>query len=344
MPVDEVKNPSFPPTRYMGSKQAILDEIWNATDGLNFESVLDAFSGSGCVGHMFKRKGKRVVANDYMKYCYTIAKATIENSHVVLSADDVAFLLSPNPAPDSFVQDTFGGLYFEDNDNRMIDNIRSNIRLLNDEYKVALARSALSRACLKKRPRGVFTYVGNRYDDGRRDLRISIAEHFGESAKLLNKAVFDNNRKNVATNLDVFAVEDHVDLVYLDPPYYTPHSDNDYLRRYHFLEGICCDWQGVTILKNTKTKKLKKYPTPFDSKTQVYDAFEQLFRKFQNSIIVLSYSSNGIPAKDDLLVMLRRVKKNVRVFEIDYRYSFGTHRHKIRNRKNVVREYLFVAS
>lgn len=97
-------------------------------------------------------------------------------------------------------------------------------------------------------------------------------------------------------------------------------------------------------MKNTKTKKLKKYPTPFDSKTQVYDAFEQLFRKFQNSIIVLSYSSNGIPAKDDLLVMLRRVKKNVRVFEIDYRYSFGTHRHKIRNRKNVVREYLFVAS
>lgn len=343
MSIDLEQKASFPNTRYMGSKQAILKDIWSAVEDLQFDSVLDAFSGSGCVAHMFKQQGKQVIANDFMKYSYTIAKATIENSHITLLPSDVEFLLSPNPDSGSFVRDTFRGLYFEDAENEFIDNTLANIRRLGNEYKASLARSALARACLKKRPRGVFTYVGSRYDDGRKDLRLSLDGHFRESVMLLNDAVFDNGRRNSSTNLDVFSAAEDTDLVYLDPPYYTPHSDNDYVRRYHFLQGICCDWQGVTILDSTKTKKLKKYPTPFGSKRTIYRAFELLFEKFSNSIILLSYSSNGIPTREDLLGMLKTTKASVRVIEIDHRYSFGTYGHKIGNRKNTVQEYLFVA-
>ena len=46
------------------------------------------------------------------------------------------------------------------------------------------------------------------------------------------------SQQNLALNQDVFSLDVAADLVYLDPPYYTPLSDNDYLRRYHFVEGI----------------------------------------------------------------------------------------------------------
>jgi DNA adenine methylase len=131
--------------------------------------------------------------------------------------------------------------------------------------------------------------------------------------------------------------------VYLDPPYYTPLSDNDYLRRYHFVEGLSCYWQGVEILHHTKTKKLRKYYTPFDSRTQVHGAFKRLLQKFSNSIIIVSYSSNSLPTRDELTEMLKEIKGNVMVHIIGHKYSFGTHSHKVGNQNNSVQEYLFVA-
>src|SRR6266704_3926608 len=334
---------AFPPTRFMGSKRGILPFIWDAVKHLPFNTVLDAFSGSGCVSYMFKSKGKAVVANDFLKYSYHIVNALVANATEILSENDVEMLLEPNVNHQNFIQETFQGLYFSDGDNLFLDNTVANIQQLASPFKRSLALSALSRACIKRRPRGVFTYTGDRYDDGRRDLKLSLQEQFLEANKLLNATVFDNGQQNLALNQDVFGLDVAPDLVYLDPPYYTPLSDNDYLRRYHFVEGLSCYWQGVEILHHTKTKKLRKYYTPFDSRTQVYGAFERLLQKFSNSIIVVSYSSNSLPNRTELTDMLKAIKGNVMVHIIGHKYSFGTHSHKVGNQNNAVQEYLFVA-
>ncbi len=185
--------------------------------------------------------------------------------------------------------------------------------------------------------------MGERYDDGRRDLRLTLQEQFLAAVGLLNDTVFDNGQQNRAFNQDVFTLNVPADLVYLDPPYYTPLSDNDYLRRYHFVEGLSCYWQGVEILHHTKTKKLRKYYTPFDSRTEVYSAFERLFHQFSKCILVVSYSSNSLPRREELTEMLRAIKSNVEVHSIEHKYSFGTHGHKVGNNNNAVQEYLFVA-
>lgn len=327
----------------MGSKQGILSSIWDAVKHLPFNTVLDAFSGSGCVSYMFKGQGKVVIANDFLKYSYHIANALVANSSDVLSEKDIALLLEPNANRQNFIQETFQGLYFSDEDNLFLDNAIANIQQLASPFKSSLAITALNRACVKRRPRGVFTYTGNRYDDGRRDLKLSLQEQFLEAIELLNAAVFDNGQQNLALNHDVFSLNVAPDLVYLDPPYYTPLSDNDYLRRYHFVEGLSCYWQGVEILYHTKTKKLRKYYTPFDSRTEVYSAFERLLQKFSNSIIVVSYSSNSLPNRTELTDMLKAIKGNVMVHIIGHKYSFGTHSHKVGNQNNAVQEYLFVA-
>jgi DNA adenine methylase len=333
----------YPSTRFMGSKSKLLTEIWDVSKKFKPDKVLDLFSGSGAVAYMFKAQGCEVMANDYMAMSAVQTTALVVNNSVRLTSDDVTFLLSENADSGTFVQDTFKGLYFKDEENALIDTIRFNITQLKQEAKQSLAMASLMRASLKKRPRGLFTYVGHRYDDGRRDLRLSFEEQFREAVTALNNAVFDNGRENISRRGEALEVDWQPDLVYIDPPYYGPYSDNEYVRRYHFLEGLACNWQGVEMQWHTKTKKFKSYPTPFSSRTGASDAFDELFRRFADSTLVVSYSSNSLPDKDEMVSILNRHKKTVEVHEIAYRYSSGTHGHKVNDNRSKVSEYLFVA-
>lgn len=334
---------NIPSTRYMGSKYKILDAIWDAVEDLEFHTVLDAFSGTSSVAYLFKSHGKDVHANDLLQFCYHYASSFISNNTIILEDEDVELLLSGNERAPTFVQDTFQGLYFDDQDNRFLDQTRANIDLIESATKRSLALSALVRACLKKRPRGIFAYTGFRYNDGRRDIQLSLREHFVESVHVFNQAVFDNEQANGASNCDVFQLSLKPDLVYIDPPYYSPRSDSDYLRRYHFVEGLVRYWKGVKIQQHTKTKKFKKYPTEFDGKDATYSAFPRLFEKFADSILVVSYSSNSLPDKEEIIQMLNATGKRVKVVAIDHKYSFGT-QHSGRKIANDVQEYIFVAT
>jgi len=157
-----------------------------------------------------------------------------------------------------------------------------------------------------------------------------------------NSAVFDNGRDNRVICRSIFDVDPQgIDLVYLDPPYAPPKDDNDYIKRYHFLEGLSVYWRGQRIMEGTTTKKLEKRFTPFAYKGTIRDAFRELFAHFRQSTIVLSYSSNSVPGESELIALLRDVKSNVRVISIPHRYSFGTH---ATAQRREVQEYVFVAS
>ncbi|MCK5056228.1 MAG: Dam family site-specific DNA-(adenine-N6)-methyltransferase [Candidatus Aminicenantes bacterium] len=332
----------YPPTRFMGSKQNILPYIWEVSSQFEFSSVIDLFSGSGVVSYMFKSQGKQVYSNDFMSMSAAFTRAMVENSSIKLSDEDIQMLLDRSVKTDNFVSNTYKGLYFKDEDNHLIDCIRANIKKIKNKYKKAQAISALIRAAVKKRPRGVFTYVGDRYDDGRRDLKISFDQQFINAVKAVNKAVFDNSKANLSRRGDAMTVHWQADLVYMDPPYYSPFSDNDYVRRYHFVEGIACDWKGIEIQEHTMTKKFKSYPSPFSSRLGARDAFDRLFNNFKDSILIISYSSNSLPKKEEMLSLMSKYKKHVEVFSVDYHYSFANQGHKVANNNNKVQEYIFV--
>ena len=325
----------YPPTRFMGSKSKLLSHIMAVASNFTYNSVLDLFSGSGVVGYMFKCLGKQVISNDYMAMCATYSKAMIENSSVTLPLDEAKWLLEEHQESDHFVEQRFAGLYYPDEDNRLIDILRTNIWSMENEYKRAIAMTALMRACIKKRPRGLFTYVGmgDKYNDGRRDLQISMAQQFLEAVEAVNAAVFRNRQECISYWGDAMEVPGKVpDLVYMDPPYYSTRSDNEYVRRYHFIEGLARDWKGVEFQEHTMTKKFKSYPTPFSSREGASEAFDQLFNKYQNSILIVSYSSNSLPAEDEMVTLLRKYKSHVEVVPIDYTYFFG-------NQKEIITEY-----
>lgn len=332
----------YPPTRFMCSKRKLLGEIWNVASRFEFDTAVDLFSGSGIVGYMFKSHGKAVISNDYMAMSATFTKAMVENNTVTLPMEEAEKLLVKRGDTDHFVSNKFKDLYYTDEENELIDVLRTNIAAINDQYKKAIAMTALIRACTKKRPRGIFTYTGHRYDDGRKDLQKSLSQQFLEAVEAVNNAVFDNHKANKSVNGDAMALTDiNPDLVYIDPPYYSPLSDNEYVRRYHFIEGLARDWKGVEIQEHTKTKKFKSYPTPFSTKNGAYDAFDQLFSKFSDSILIVSYSSNSLPTQEDMVALMKKYKGHVEVVPVDYKYAFGNQA-DAKTHRNSVQEYLFV--
>lgn len=333
---------AYPPTRFMGSKSKLLSEIWSVASQFNVDTVVDLFSGSGIVGYMFKAQGKSVISNDYMAMSATFTKAMIENNTVTLPLEEAERLLVAHKESDHFVSTKFQGLYYTDEENDLIDTLRTNIAAIRDPYKHAIAMTALIRACTKKRPRGIFTYTGHRYDDGRKDLQKSLAEQFLDAVEAVNSAVFDNGKVNRSKHGDAMDLRvEQADLVYIDPPYYSPLSDNEYVRRYHFVEGLARDWKGVEIQEHTQTKKFKSYPTPFSTRKGAADAFDRLFKKFANSILIVSYSSNSLPTQDEMVAIMAKYKKHVEVIPIDYKYSFGN-QNEAKTHRNSVQEYLFV--
>ncbi|HJP58881.1 MAG TPA: DNA adenine methylase [Gemmatimonadaceae bacterium] len=335
---------ALPETRYMGSKFKLLPFIHSVLSRLKFRSALDAFSGSGSVAYLLKSMGKEVTANDHLHFCYHYANGLVANKGHRIDAAALESLVELNAAAGNFVQTTFDGLYFSAEDNAFLDSLVANIRSLPNKYVRSLAFAAACRACVKRRPRGVFTYVGERYLDGRQDLQLSLSDHFKKAVQLFNAAVFDSRKKCHALCSDVSEVEGDFDLVYLDPPYVSPSSDNDYTRRYHFIEGLVRYWEGLEIQSHTETKKFRAPHTPFRNRREVYSGFENLFRKYADSTIVVSYSSTGIPSRSELVAMMKKYKSRVEVVAKNYSYSFGTHGHKKGNEANQVQEFLFVGS
>ena len=262
------------------------------------------------------------------------------NQDVTLGADDIAEICGP-PADDrDFIQRTFDGIYFTDADLRFLDSAWSHIDRMSG-HRQALAISALVLSAARRQPRGVFTVTGHRYDDGRRDLRLSLREHFAERAAEYNGVVFDSGRSCAATSCDVFDLPPGgYDVVYLDPPYAPPRDDNCYIKRYHFLEGLSGYWRGQAPMENTRTRKLPKRYTPFSYTRTVTDALRrdgQAVRRLRPRAFLLLQRRAG--RRDHRRAPARgQTARGGAV--IDHTYAFGTHQAA---RRRTACEYLFIA-
>jgi DNA adenine methylase/adenine-specific DNA-methyltransferase len=75
---------SFPRFRYMGSKFRLLPWLHETFQTIDFETVTDAFSGSGVVSYLLKTMGKQVRANDSLAFPSVLTAATVANSATLL--------------------------------------------------------------------------------------------------------------------------------------------------------------------------------------------------------------------------------------------------------------------
>ena len=327
-----------PTTRYQGSKQKIVSWIWGNIQDLSCETFLDAFSGTGIVGYYAKVHGKEVTSNDILKINSIISKSIIENSEQKLTEKDLNFILDYHSTVEypSFIQDTFRDIYYTDEENKWLDMVITNIGLVEDEYKKVLALNALFQSCIAKRPYNLFhrknLYVRlatvERSFGNKKTWDTPFPDHFKKFVEELNGCVFDNGKNNRSLNLDAFEIPHPgmYDLVYIDTPYFSSHSmlGVDYRDFYHFLEGVVnyANWNNMIDWKS-KHLRLKRVPCVWTNKEKIFNAFDQLFQKFQKSTLVISYRDGGIPSKEEMVSLLKQYKSDVTVKTTEYKYALS---------------------
>ncbi len=207
----------FPRLRYMGSKYRLVPHLVELFGELGGSTALDAFSGSGVVSYALKAMGYAVTANDFLTFPSILTSATVANQQTTLDAAEIALITGPAADDRDFIARTFAGIYFDPADLAFLDSAWSHIDAMSGA-KRDLAIAALVLAAARKQPRGVFTFTATRYDDGRRDLRLPLREHFAETAEAYNATVFDNGQECRSLHADVVDLDPTgFDLVYLDP-------------------------------------------------------------------------------------------------------------------------------
>ena len=255
----------LPPTQYLGSKQKLVQWIFDCSPK-DVDIVFDAFSGASSVGYHFKTKGKQIIANDFLKFNYHIGKAVIENKNIVLTQEDIDLLFSENENSGTLIEKTFSGVFFEQNQARFLDNFRANIDLFKNEHKKSLAFTIMNRALTRKIILGHFAHL-RALEYSRKPERIKrnpsiiqpIKNLFFELISEYNNAVFDNKRENrvyCSNTVDLIKQLKNIDLAYFDPPYCGRHPD--YQAFYHFLETFVEYWTGKQFINETKQYYPKK--------------------------------------------------------------------------------------
>jgi len=344
--LDQVRR--FPTTRYQGSKRKLLPWLLTCLEPLPFDSALDVFSGTAAVAYGLKALGKAVVARDLLASNRVVAEALVVNDRETLDPELAAELVTREPGRTygTFVADTFGGVYYPDRENREIDVISGNLAAMPEGGARAVATWAFFQALLVKRPFNLFhrrnlslrTADVERSFGNKRTWERPFAELLARFAVQGSAAVFRGIRPCAAQEGDVLAAEGPVDLVYLDPPYVPQRGAGaDYLRYYHFLEGLCApDRWPQRVDRASRNLRFGDPPSPWADRRQVRGLLQRVYDRFPGAILALSYRSDGVPSPAVIEQDLRAVRGEVRVHDAgEYQYVLSTNRRS--------RELLFVA-
>jgi adenine-specific DNA methylase len=340
----------FPSTRYQGSKLKIINWIADNIKDLNFESAMDVFGGSGSVAYMFKAYGKKVIYNDILKFNSIIGKALIENNDTILNEHEIDDLLTvhQNYNYKTIIQDNFKDIFYLEEENRWLDIVVTNIRNMSNSKKQAIAWFALFQSCIIKRPYNLF-HRANLYmrtNDTKRSFGnkttwdTPFETHFRNFVKEANESIFDNDQTCISINYDAKDIpleQYNVDLVYIDTPYITGKGiGTDYLDFYHFLEGMVDydNWLDKIQPKYKHKSLIGKGENVWTKKAEIFNAFDELFNKYKDSIIVVSYRADGIPSELEILSLLKKYKSNIKeVNAKEYKYALS---------KSDTKELLFI--
>ena len=314
----------LPSTRYYGSKRRIVHKIWDALqeEHIEFDSLLDLFGGTAIVSYFMLKKGKKVFYNDVLLFNCINARALLATPKGIFTKQDALSMLTPQKGTiyKNIIAKNFRNVYFTDSENKQLDIIVQNVNQMNEEQQCC-GFYVMSQACLIKRPFNIF-HRNNLY------LRLnhkrsnfgnfvtweksfqSLFTHFADE---LNHYQFENPGNIVISNESALTCHQTADIVYIDPPYFNKSSSITYHTRYHFLEGLT-HYELIEdyINKKKKNKEIQiNKNLEFEQKTCFVQQLSDLFAKYKDSIIAMSYTTNGYPSIDEIVKIMSQYKEYV---------------------------------
>ena len=185
------------PSNYVGSKRRLLKYIWETLDKnkIEFNSVFDAFSGSSLVSLLFKKMGKKVIANDLLTSSAITAVCLLENESIPISNNELAFLCNNIPSScGSFVADNYKDRFFTEKECLFLDRYKENLRTLFGP-KLYCGMDLLNKATLASIPNSNFSVYG-------KDLKALRSTH-QEGRSFWDEKWRDTTRKRRNENNEI---------------------------------------------------------------------------------------------------------------------------------------------
>lgn len=316
--------------RYLGNKTRMLENINsvildnNITEGV----FCDLFAGSGSVGDYFKERFQ-IISNDYLHSLSIVNKAKLENKDIPSFKDfikkygvdpftyfnnkiyisDSQFFITNNYSPKGNRQ------FFTEKNATKIDGIRIEIEKLYKDFIIDLKERNFLIASLIESVMGVSNTTGT-YEaylknwDNRALKEFELQPiNIRKTNKIFNNTIYNKDSNELLRKING-------DVLYIDPPY----TVTDYNSAYHVLESISkYDYPtigGITGRRKEITKKSK-----YTKKKQALINFEDLFRQANFNHILVSYSTQGLVAVDELVELAKKfaINNEVKVYEFPFR-------------------------
>jgi adenine-specific DNA methylase len=331
----------LPNTRFQGSKKKIISTIYKLLiEQFKPMHILDLFGGSSICSLYFHMSNIEVTYNDLLKFNCINAYGFLHNDlNDIPSEDEIRniFVRSTDTYYNTFITDTFRGIYYTDEENLQLDYFRENIKSY-EHAKKNIMYYLLFQSLISKRPYNLF-HRKNLY------MRLSeIKRNFGNKVtwdetfinhmiKFRKELIKLYNQKKILSKEDTHIINmsyndipeeivSSVDTIYIDPPYFKNNrADSQYFDNYHFLEGFVNeDWKSSI---DYSTQHLKLKTTPSYIIKDANEMFDNIITKYCHKNLVISYNTNSFPTISDIEAKLRTKYQNVITKYIDYNYALS---------------------
>ena len=322
---------------YIGSKYKLLPSIIEKIE-IKIEKKLtditigDLFSGTAICSYNFRKLGNTVISNDYEHYGYVIARAFTSAIYTKNIKRVLKQLQLAKPIEGLVYKNlsTEGNRMFFTPENAMkIDGIRVELeeyktkKLIDeDEYFYLLTCVLLASDKVANITSVYGAYLKQFKTSAKKDLKLTLLHKL--TKKNTENIVYNNNVNDIISS-NVY------DIVYLDPPY----NERQYSKNYHVLNYITMyrdvKIKGITGLIENSNISL------YCRKSEALKQIEDLCKNVNTKWLFMSYNSESIVGKDDLINMMKKYG-NVTVEETEYKRFKSNNKE---GQKNTVIEYLF---
>ena len=333
--------------KYIGNKYRLLDLIDSVfiQEGLPSKGTLiDIFTGTTNVAQFYKKKGYRLIANDFMTYSYVSQCAYIKNNQYpkfekLIKAEQLKLrlelieskknplaivlqYLNNLPGKEGFMFKHYapGGMharqFFSNENAKKIDAVRDKIqkwktqKLINKSEYYILLSSLIDAA-------DFVANISGTYGAYLKIWRSMALKPFTMILPRLIESDIDHEIYQQDSNKLIRKIKG--DILYIDPPYNT----RQYAANFHILETLAC-WDNPKVNGKTGLRPYESQKSLYSKKAACKEAFADLIENADAKFILMSYSNEGI-IPDEFICETLGKKGKVKVHKQDYR-RFRTER------------------
>jgi adenine-specific DNA-methyltransferase len=326
--------------KYAGSKRALIPVILRLIEPLAVGTIFDGFTGTTRVAQALKRAGYTVFANDVAVWSKVFATCYLLNRQPSAYYEPMIEHLNRLPGRRGWFSEYYGGLpnggssvqkdgkkrIWQLHNTMKLDAIRDEIdRIAQDEVEKSVLLTSLMLALDK-----TDSTLGHQVSY----LRRWAMRAFQEMTLRVPAFVIDDRPHRVFQE-DVFSLLSSTDvgLAYYDPPYGSanelmPPSRVRYASYYHLWKTVCLnDRPAVIGAANRRTDAsdtssasvFEEFRKSERNRYLAVEAIERLLKNSRARYLLLSYSSGGRGTFDDIIEVIKGLRMQTLVGQLDYR-------------------------